>query len=348
MTKKVTIIAISAFVFFIVFATAGYLYHWAFAKSNPKTIIEKIEDLKLESLKKQLADAGFSELPKYYTMRIYKHEGDFEIWAGMDDKSPLKRLATYSICAMDFVPGPKLKEGDSRTPEGSFELEEHYSSRNWFMHINLEPGMMDVKGTGDAFYYCTDYPTSFNKALSKSIGISNPGSAICIHGNCVSAGCVSMENDAFVEIYYWMMQHDKGRFGAPRAHILPFRFYEECSEPNSEAQFCMAEGKGVHVKPIEFLEKTRWHKKYHDRLIQNHQICISPDNELTKMGCPSPTFKKIKDVAEKASQVDENSKKLGPEMLEKLWLHIAEREKQFLASPNVKTAELELTAELLK
>ena len=99
------------------------------------------------------------------------------------------------------------------------------------MYINLSPDHIYDEGNvhkGPAFYACTDYPTSFDKQLSASIGVKTPGSAICLHGNCTSLGCVSMKNHDFIEIYYWLAKHDIAAYGAPRVHILPFRFYEPC------------------------------------------------------------------------------------------------------------------------
>ena len=203
----------------------------ALAKPDPqKDILPKIEAIKAPVFAQELQQAGFTEPPTYISLRLYKLDAQLEIWGGYSDTDQLKKIATYPICAMDFAPGPKLKEGDERTPEGSFDLSFYNSSSNWFMHINLDPNKLSDEGdTKDpAFYACTDYPTSFHKNLSKSIGVKKPGSAICIHGNCVSVGCASMQNTNFIEIYYWLKMHDVKQFGAPRAHFLPFRFYEPC------------------------------------------------------------------------------------------------------------------------
>ena len=211
---------------------------WA---ESPAQIIDQIKQIRDESLKSKLQRAHFSKAPDYISIRIYKEDAQLEVWAGNNDTSPLKLLAVYPICAMGFSPGTKLKEGDKRTPEGSFALDFYNRSKQWFMHINLSPSHIDDEGNPDkdpAFYACTDYPTSFDKKLSSSIGIKNPGSAICLHGNCASLGCASMKNHDFIEIYYWMMQHNTDAYGAPRAHILPFRYYEPCgiNSNHSESQ----------------------------------------------------------------------------------------------------------------
>ena len=204
----------------------------AFAQPAPK-IVSQIEALKNTHFQAQLKNAKLAEMPDYISIRIYKKEAELEIWAGNNDKEKMTLLAVYPVCAMGFDPGTKLREGDERTPEGSFALQFYNSSKNWFMHINLSPEHIDDVGDvhkGPAFYACTDFPTDFDKQLSASIGVKRPGSSICLHGNCASLGCASMQNRDFIEIYYWLAKHDIKTYGAPRAHILPFRFYEPCKQ----------------------------------------------------------------------------------------------------------------------
>ena len=198
---------------------------------TPVQIASQIEQLCNHTFQAQLQKAHFSETPDFISIRIYKDDAELEIWAGNNDAEPMKLLAVYPICAMGFNPGTKLKEGDERTPEGSFKLDFYNHSKQWFMHINLTPSHIDDPGNvknDPSFFLCTDYPTNFDKKLSASIGIKNPGSAICLHGNCVSVGCASMESHNFIEIYYWLTKHDLEKYGPPRAHFLPFRYYESC------------------------------------------------------------------------------------------------------------------------
>ena len=223
-------------------ATLIFLPRYCDAK--PRQIIEDIRKLAETELEQQLEEAHFEQAPEYISIRAYKFERILEVWAGMNDKDPLRLLKRYKICAMDFKPGTKLQEGDERTPEGSFELSFLSHSNNWWMHISLISAFLDEPGNvkeDPAFYVCTDYPTSFDRALSRSIGIKNPGSAICMHGNCVSAGCASMLNRDFIEIYYWLNKHDIKKYGNPRMHILPFKFYVPCqdSSDSSDDSICM-------------------------------------------------------------------------------------------------------------
>ena len=195
------------------------------ANAGPKaSVVEKITELVGNKFEEQYKQAGFETMPEYITLRVYKLDGILEVWGGMNNVDPLKRIASYEICAMDFFPGTKVFQGDGRTPEGSYELTFINSSKNWYMHINLSADHIDDPGDAHndpAFYLCTDYPNSFDRSVSKGTGASSPGSGICFHGNCVSAGCVSMKNHDWIEIYYWLSRHKAELYGSPRTHILP-------------------------------------------------------------------------------------------------------------------------------
>ena len=97
------------------------------------------------------------------------------------------------------------------------------------MHINPEKPENRGFLSDPTIYACTDYPVPIDTKLARHAKSNNPGSAICIHGNCVSAGCISMNNADYLEIYYLMAQHSVQRYGSLRIHILPFRFYRDCN-----------------------------------------------------------------------------------------------------------------------
>ncbi len=188
-----------------------------------------------DSYTRMIAAARLGKITAVH-IRIYKEERELEVWAG-EKGDKLVRLATFPICAMDFAPGPKLRQGDERTPEGLYTLYPRFSSNNWYMRIPIAPDMLerdldtlgadDYFNKGSVFFYCTDYPSAEDRQRSKSINIKNPGSSICLHGNCVTAGCPSMQNPDFATIFYFLSQHDVKRYGAPKVFMAPFRFKPE-------------------------------------------------------------------------------------------------------------------------
>ncbi len=192
------------------------------AKTDFKEVASRIESLYGETITSWFEEAQISYPPAYVKLEVYKQERVVAVFAGESPEKSreVKRLA---ICAMDFEPGPKLQEGDEKTPEGIYSLRPLTNSKNWFMWMDIQnPFHRGKVNTGDSFYLCTDYPKAEDRKRSDSIGIKNPGSAICIHGNCVSRGCPSLRNTDFAMLFAIVMHHDKQQFGAPQVAIYPF------------------------------------------------------------------------------------------------------------------------------
>lgn len=198
-------------------------------KDTPRTgpeIVAYIKYTLAPELDALLNNPDSREPLNYVLLRAYKIDREMEVWIDKNADN-LSKIATYPICAMDFEPGPKLKEGDKRTPEGEYELDIYYNSKNWFMWMDLRPDHINKKGKvgkGSAFRLCSDYPRKHDVERSESIGIKNPGSAICVHGNCHSLGCPSLKNRDFAAVFYFVMHHDIQSHGKPKIQIFPFRF----------------------------------------------------------------------------------------------------------------------------
>lgn len=183
------------------------------------------------SYEKRCDDIGVSYPPKYVLFRAFKFEQEYEIWVGNKRSDSLKLLITVPICAVDYNPGPKLRQGDGKTPEGFYTCKIMYGSSNGFMWIKLNNSEIDDFGTvgyGSGFKLCLEYPLQTDRARTRRfLGNVSPGSAICIHGNCVTAGCISFENKDYLPIFLSARFHDSKTYGYPKIHIFPFRFTEE-------------------------------------------------------------------------------------------------------------------------
>lgn len=194
-------------------------------KTTTESIRKRIEAMAKHHFVDWSLAADVKYPPSFVLLKVYKEEAELEIWAGANASS-LKRIAEFPVCAMDFTPGPKLKEGDGRTPEGRYALDFYGYSKNWFMWMDLSPKNIDRRGrvgTGSAFRFCTDYPRDIDKARSKSIDIQTPGSGICIHGNCCSSGCPSLKNRDFAAVFAFVSHHNTEIYGKPMVEIYPFR-----------------------------------------------------------------------------------------------------------------------------
>ncbi len=189
------------------------------------------------SYKKRCKEINVNYPPNYVLFRTFKLEKEFEIWVSNKRSDTLKLLATLPICAIDAEPGTKLFEGDGKTPEGFYTCKILYGSSNSFMWIKLNNSEIDDYGTtqyGSSFKLCLNYPLQIDRNRTrKFIGNKSSGSAICIHGNCVTAGCISFENKNFLPIFLSSRFHNTKKYGYPKVHIFPFRFTEELKKEKS-------------------------------------------------------------------------------------------------------------------
>jgi murein L,D-transpeptidase YafK len=127
-----------------------------------------------------------------------------EVWlAGkqVGKKRPYQLFKTYPICAFSGTLGPKLREGDGQAPEGIYQVRHKQMNPASQFHLSFNLG----------------YPNAFDQAHGYT------GSALMVHGNCVSIGCYAM-TDAKIEEIYTLMQRafDAGQAAIP-VHAFPFR-----------------------------------------------------------------------------------------------------------------------------
>ncbi len=111
-------------------------------------------------------------------VRAYKKEAELEIWK-MKSDGRYALLKTYPICRWSGQLGPKKRQGDMQVPEGFY---------------TIAPGQMNP----NSHYYLAfnvGYPTAYDRALGRT------GGSVMVHGVCSSAGCFSMTDEQFDDIY---------------------------------------------------------------------------------------------------------------------------------------------------
>jgi len=202
------------------------MYSHGQAPANPKELLERIEDTVAPRIE-GWCQGKFEYPPNCTVLRVFKLEGVCEVWAKNPEMERMEKLADVPICAMDREPGPKLRQGDGKTPEGFYTGDFGFWSRYWWMWIEVGESTLDETGSvgrGSAFKICLDYPNALDRKRSLNCGLHRPGSAICVHGNCVTAGCVSFENRDFLPVFAFARHHDKTKYGPLQVHIFPFRF----------------------------------------------------------------------------------------------------------------------------
>lgn len=126
-------------------------------------------------------DAGLralgSSLGAPVFIRIFKQPAVLELWARTPHEYAL--FKQYPICRVSGTLGPKTAQGDSQAPEGLYTvgLDQLNPRSRFYLALNL------------------GYPNLFESTRGWT------GSALMIHGACVSIGCYAMGDDAIAEIY---------------------------------------------------------------------------------------------------------------------------------------------------
>jgi len=135
---------------------------------------------KWENLKTELKTKGITSQNFEIHLRNFKYEKQLELWARNKGDQKYTLIKTFKICASSGDLGPKRREGDGQVPEGFYEI-------SWFnpmsdYHLGLK----------------VNYPNQSDRIKAKG---SRPGGDIMIHGNCVTIGCIPIENEPIEELY---------------------------------------------------------------------------------------------------------------------------------------------------
>lgn len=172
--------------------------------SRPSEALERKED----TLQKQFEAKKLEWPAKYLYIRSFKYDSQLEVWVKNDLKDKFKLFKTYKVCVLAGTLGPKRMEGDYQVPEGFYYINEFNPQSNYYLSLGI------------------NYPNASDKILSDSL---RPGSAIFIHGSCVTVGCIPIRDEQIDELYI-LAAHakDQGQDFIP-VHIFPVRFNKEKS-----------------------------------------------------------------------------------------------------------------------
>lgn len=152
------------------------------------------QKLQAELSQQQLAFAK----PVY--IRIFKQPAILEVWVERAD-GRFKRFKQYDICSYSGELGPKLKEGDKQSPEGFYFITPDSLNPNSRFYLSFNLG----------------FPNIYDRYHSRT------GSALMVHGNCVSIGCYAMTDPQIAEIYTLVAAAFAAGQPFIRVHAFPFR-----------------------------------------------------------------------------------------------------------------------------
>lgn len=166
----------------------------------------KVSDVfraKEDTLKKQFAEKGIIWPAKFMYIRSFKYDSDLEVWVKNERKEQYKLFKTYKVCALAGTLGPKRMEGDYQVPEGFYYINEFRPNSNYHLALGV------------------NYPNASDRILSDSL---TPGSAIYVHGSCVTVGCIPITNDQIEDLYLIASTvHNAGQEFIP-IHVFPVAF----------------------------------------------------------------------------------------------------------------------------
>jgi murein L,D-transpeptidase YafK len=175
------------------------LLTWA-AAAHAEDRVAAARQKKTHAIAELFAAAGVEYPPGELYLRALKHERELEVWAGPKGQ-PLTKVKTYPFCAASGALGPKRQQGDLQVPEGFYTLD-LFNPRSAF-HLSMR----------------VSYPNESDQLL----GRRPLGGAIMVHGNCVSIGCIAIEDDPIEELYV-MTLDARARMGRNvPIHIFPRR-----------------------------------------------------------------------------------------------------------------------------
>lgn len=126
----------------------------------------------------QKQNIAVNELEIY--MRVYKAEEILELWGKEEDDAEFRLIKTYPICASSGHAGPKRRQGDCQVPEGFYHLV-HFNPWSSY-HLS----------------FSINYPNTSDRILGDR---QHPGDNICIHGSCVTIGCIPLTDEGIKELY---------------------------------------------------------------------------------------------------------------------------------------------------
>lgn len=195
--NKVTLFVCLMFLFGLSYAQLGIIPNSARSRNavarNIDRITQEMEDSKL--------NIGS---PVY--MRIFKDEQTLELWIQENDS--FKLFKNFEICSFSGGLGTKLIQGDGKSPEGFYFVTPKRLNPYSSFHLSFNIG----------------YPNRYERLKGYT------GSALMVHGNCVSIGCYAMGDENIEEI--WTIIDAALRMGQPyfRIHIFPFRMTEDNME----------------------------------------------------------------------------------------------------------------------
>jgi murein L,D-transpeptidase YafK len=154
-------------------------------------------------LQRELSSARFNWGTPIF-VRIFKKPKKLEIW--LKDRKKFRLFKTYKICTYGWRSlGPKIRQGDGRAPEGFYYVLPRQMNPLSDFHLSFNLG----------------YPNAYDRVHGRT------GSALMVHGSCVSIGCYAMTDQGIEEIFALADASLRNGQRFFRVYIFPFRMTDK-------------------------------------------------------------------------------------------------------------------------
>ena len=206
---------------------AAYEHHWNHIQSRAQS-----KGIDLASLQVYL--------------RAFKLDQQLELWVSDKDHDYYMLMERFEVCRSSGDLGPKRKQGDYQVPEGFYHIDRFNPASNYHLSLGI------------------NYPNRSDKVLSDP---QRPGGDIFIHGDCVTIGCIPIEDEYIEMLYVYCVEAKTAGQKTIPVTIFPFRpgnhrkeLMDSCEEPtvkelweDLEAAYVFFE-KNRTLPSVQFLE----------------------------------------------------------------------------------------------
>jgi murein L,D-transpeptidase YafK len=158
--------------------------------------------LRSADIRRLFAAAGIAYPPADVLLRGFKNEDLLELWVRPRGRKRYVHLKDYAICARSGGLGPKRRRGDLQVPEGYYRITAYNPASSYHLAMLIS------------------YPNRSDR-LRKSG--PDAGGNICIHGNCVTIGCIPLTDRWIEELYLICLDSDRRNRRRVRVHLFPGR-----------------------------------------------------------------------------------------------------------------------------
>ncbi|MDH3196423.1 MAG: murein L,D-transpeptidase [Hyphomicrobiales bacterium] len=231
---------------------------------------------------KQLIEDKGMEDDAPILVRIFKEDGELEVWKQKRETGRYALLKKYDICKWSGNLGPKVREGDRQAPEGFYTVTPAQMNPKSSYHLSFNIG----------------YPNAYDRALERT------GSHLMVHGACSSRGCYSMDDEQIQEIYTLARLSFQGGQRAFQVQAYPFHMTPENmarhrKDPNIDFWRMLKEGHDHFQVTGQPPKVDVCAKRYVFNSLAVEGVTFNPTAECPEMSVPDPIRLAVHDKSEK-------------------------------------------------